>query len=62
MAEEVLFLCPHQSEHKAIDENNVNSIKWKNSAALHSDETAYFVDDAATQQFEDKILEKNFLL
>lgn len=55
MAEEVLFLCPHQSGHKAIDENNVKSIKWKNNAALHSDETAYFVDDAATQQFEDKI-------
>ena len=62
MADEVLFLCPHQSEHKAIDENNVNSIKWKNSAALHSDETAYFVDDAATQQIEDKIKHEQGIL
>lgn len=62
MADEVLFLCPHQSEHKAIDENNVNSIKWENSVSLHSDETAYFVDDAATQQFEDKIKQAQGIL
>lgn len=62
MAEEVLFLCPHQSEHKAIDENNVNNIRWESSAALHSDETAYFVDDAATQQFEDKIKQAQGIL
>ena len=55
MAEEVLFLCRHQSEHKAIDENNVNNIRWKNRSALHSEETAYLVEDAATQQVEDKI-------
>ncbi len=62
MAEEVFVLCPHQSEHKAIDENNVNNIRWKNSATLHSDETAYFVDDTATQQFEDKIKQAQGIL
>ena len=45
-----------------VIENNVNNIRWKNSAALHSDETAYFVDDAATQQFEDKIKQAQGIL
>lgn len=62
MADEISFLCPHQSEHKAIDENNVNSINWESSAALYSDETAYFVDDAAAQQFEDKIKQAQGIL
>ena len=42
--------------------NNVNSINWESSAALYSDETAYFVDNAAAQQFEDKIKQAQGIL
>lgn len=62
MADEVLFLCPHQSEHKAIDKSNVNTVKWENEVALQSDETAYFVDEAAALQFEDKIKQAQGIL
>lgn len=62
MADEVLFLCPHQSEHKAIDKSNVNTVKWENEVALQSDETTYFVDEAAAVQFEDKIKQAQGIL
>lgn len=62
MADEVLFLCPHQNEHKAIDKSNVNTVKWENEVALQSDETAYFVDEAVALQFEDKIKQAQGIL
>lgn len=62
MADEVLFLCPHQSEHKVIDKSNVNTVKWENEVALQSDETTYFVDEAAALQFEDKIKQAQGIL
>lgn len=62
MADEVLFLCPHQNEHKAIDKSNVSTVNWENGAALHNDETTYFVDEAAAQQFEDKVKQAQGIL
>lgn len=55
MADDIKFICPHMNDHRAIDSSNVSEVSWENIAALQDDETAYFVDEAAADDFEKKI-------